>query len=55
MSRMTDGFSNLINPVVVGVEDCDEPDDDAGDGQHVEHRVEQLVPDPAAAPARSVE
>ncbi len=39
----------------MGVEDRDESDDDARDSQQVEHRVEQLVPDPAAAPARPVE
>ncbi len=37
------------------VEDRDEPDDDAGDGQQVEHGVKQLVPDPTAAATRSVE
>ena len=37
------------------VEDGDEADDDAGDGHQVEHRVEQLVPDPPAAAAGAVE
>ncbi len=37
------------------VEDRDETDDDAGDGQQVEHGVKQLVPDPTAAATRSVE
>jgi hypothetical protein len=45
----------LIHPVVVGVENGDEADGDAGDGHQVEHGVEQLVPDPAAAAARPVE
>ena len=31
-----------------------EADDDAGDGQEVEHGVDQLAPDPPAAPAGSV-
>ena len=31
-----------------------EPDHDAGDGQKVEHRVQQLAPHPSAAPAGAV-
>ena len=32
-----------------------EPDDNAWDGQEVEHGVDQLAPDPPAAPAGSVD
>jgi hypothetical protein len=39
----------------VRVEDRNETDDDAGDGQQVEHCVKQLVPDPTAAATGSVE
>ena len=45
----------MINPEVVRIKDRDESDDDARDGQQVEHRVEQLVPDPPAAAAGAVE
>ena len=45
----------LINSEIVGVEDGEESDDDAGDGQEVEHGVKQLAPDPTATPTRAVE
>jgi len=45
----------LINSEIVRVENGEKADDDAGDGQEVEHGVEQLAPDPAAATARAVE
>ena len=41
-------------PQVVRVEHGDEPDGDARDGEDVEHRVQQLVPNPAAATASAV-
>ena len=44
----------LDGPQIVGVEHGDEGDGDARDGEDVEHRVQQLVPDPAAAAASAV-
>ena len=41
-------------PQVVRVKHGDEGDGDARDGEDVEHRVQQLVPDAAAAPAGAV-
>ena len=43
-----------LGPALV-VPDCQEPHDDAGDGHEVEHGVDQLAPDPPAAPAGSVD
>ena len=48
-----DGRGLVVDgPQVVRVEHGDESDSDAGDGQDVEHGVQELVPDAAAAPAR---
>ena len=43
-----------VCPHLVPVEDGHEADDDARDGQDVEHGVEELVPDAAAAAASAV-
>ena len=44
-----------IPPVVVEVEHGQESHGDAGDGQDVEHRVQQLVPQAATATASAVD
>jgi len=46
--------AGLVFLELVRVPDCDEGHGDAGNGQHVEDGVQQFVPDPTAAAARTV-
>ena len=48
------GVAVGVGAEVVAVEDGEESDGDAGDGQDVEDGVQQLVPDAAAAAASAV-
>ena len=44
----------VVKAQVVRVQDGDEADGDARDGQNVEHGVQELVPDAAATSTRPV-
>ena len=49
------GVAILVRPQVVRVQHCDKGNGHAGDGQDVEHGVEQLVPNATAAAASAID